>query len=588
MAVRAQYIYATNGDLIKQYNGLNAGGEFGYSVAAIGDQDGDLKEDVLIGERVGSTISGSVYIYSSSTGDLLKQIDGEHVLDAFGSSVSSISDQDGDGKDDVVAGAPNYFSVTGSTPSYTYVYSSNPLFTGSDSGNLIKKYTSESIGDAFGISVASIDLDSDGKNESVLIGATGYSPIGQEQVGAVYLYSQNGTLIRRYSSGVDRAYFGNSVSSISDIDGDNKDDIIIGSRLFDGNILINSGGAYLYSSGTGNLIKQYNGIYYGDYLGSSVAPISDMDGDGKADIIAGASNTDPSGKTDAGSVYLFSTAGAPAQSWSKSTSKSNAFDLDTYFIDPNNSTIPARNQTSTYSASTADNPNVDVSIDSTTHEVSFSQPSWWAGSETVTFTATDSTGLISTSNPVILTVTGTSDISAPTNIGISTIATNSTTQLTITTTTATDTESGLSATPYQFQETTGNAGSSSSDWQSGTTFIDSGLSPCTNYRYKVRSKDAAGNISDYSPFVEGMTAGCTSGGNSYTAPPTTTAPPTQQPTVTPPAEQPPTQTPTTTPQINTMTEQQRTTLISQIKQQLVVLITQLIQLLTQQAGQMGK
>ena len=53
MAVRAQYIYATNGDLIKQYNGLNAGGEFGYSVAAIGDQDGDLKEDVLIGERVG-------------------------------------------------------------------------------------------------------------------------------------------------------------------------------------------------------------------------------------------------------------------------------------------------------------------------------------------------------------------------------------------------------------------------------------------------------------------------------------------------------------------------------------------------------
>ena len=180
------------------------------------------------------------------------------------------------------------------------------------------------------------------------------------------------------------------------------------------------------------------------------------------------------------------------------------------------------------------------------------------------------------------------DSTAPTTPTISTIATNSTTQLTITSTTATDTESGLSATPYQFQETTGNAGSSSSDWQSGTTFIDSGLSPCTNYRYKVRSKDAAGNISDYSSFVEGMTAGCISGGNSYTAPTTQTALPTQQPTVTPPTEQPPTQTPTTTPQINTMTPQQRTTLIVQIKQQLIVLIIQLIQLLTQQAGQMGR
>ncbi len=178
------------------------------------------------------------------------------------------------------------------------------------------------------------------------------------------------------------------------------------------------------------------------------------------------------------------------------------------------------------------------------------------------------------------------DSTAPTIPTISTIATNSTTQLTITSTTATDTGSGLADAPYQFQETTGNAGSSSSGWQAGTTFIDSGLTPCTNYRYKVRSKDAAGNISDYSPFVEGMTAGCIAGGNSYTAPTTPTTPPIQPPIVTPPTEQLPTQTPPSTPQTTTMTEQQRTTLITQIKQQLIVLITQLIQLLTQQAGQM--
>ncbi|MCX6807096.1 MAG: hypothetical protein NT135_03195, partial [Candidatus Berkelbacteria bacterium] len=116
--------------LNKQFNGSVAGDYFGYSVSSIGDQDGDTREDVLIGapsaDPGGKTDAGSVYIYSSSSGDLLKQFDGNVSYDNFGYSVSRIGDQDDplDGKEDVLIGAykadPN-----GSSSGSAYIYSSS-------------------------------------------------------------------------------------------------------------------------------------------------------------------------------------------------------------------------------------------------------------------------------------------------------------------------------------------------------------------------------------------------------------------------------------------------------------------------------
>lgn len=91
------------------------------------------------------------------------------------------------------------------------------------------------------------------------------------------------------------------------------------------------------------------------------------------------------------------------------------------------------------------------------------------------------------------------DASAPSNVGIDSIAADSTTQLTITATAATDSGAGLHAVPYWFAETSGNSGgSSSADWQESTIFIDDGLSPNTQYVYKVKARDALENESNYS------------------------------------------------------------------------------------------
>ncbi len=91
------------------------------------------------------------------------------------------------------------------------------------------------------------------------------------------------------------------------------------------------------------------------------------------------------------------------------------------------------------------------------------------------------------------------DVTAPNNNGILNIVANSPTQLTIVANTANDTDSGLSTTPYWFNETSGNSGAmSSSDWQASTTFVNSGLSPNTIYTYQVKARDASGNASEYS------------------------------------------------------------------------------------------
>ncbi|HSU72939.1 MAG TPA: S8 family serine peptidase [Candidatus Binatia bacterium] len=87
----------------------------------------------------------------------------------------------------------------------------------------------------------------------------------------------------------------------------------------------------------------------------------------------------------------------PNQSWTKGTDHLNAFDLDDYFADGDNATLLySRNGTSS----------ITVTINDTTHVVSFNQSSMFTGTEYVTFNASDGTN-DSLSNAVKLTVSNT-------------------------------------------------------------------------------------------------------------------------------------------------------------------------------------
>lgn len=89
------------------------------------------------------------------------------------------------------------------------------------------------------------------------------------------------------------------------------------------------------------------------------------------------------------------TAKIPYQIWPLDSSKADAFDLDNYFSSPDGLAL-------TYTVS--GNSNIIVTIDPTTHVVSFSQPAGWSGVEKIIFLATDSEGNSTQSNKVALLI----------------------------------------------------------------------------------------------------------------------------------------------------------------------------------------
>ncbi len=94
------------------------------------------------------------------------------------------------------------------------------------------------------------------------------------------------------------------------------------------------------------------------------------------------------------------------------------------------------------------------------------------------------------------------DATAPTSVSISSVNANSDTQLTANAGTASDSGAGPHASPYWFDETSGNSGATdSTSWQSGTSFVDTGLTASTQYCYRLKARDAVLNESAFSTDV---------------------------------------------------------------------------------------
>ena len=125
----------------------------------------------------------------------------------------------------------------------------------------------------FGYSVASAgDVDGDGKDE-ILIGARN-TDTGGTHAGSVYLYDDDGaTLLATINGTVADGYLGESVASAGDVDGDGKAEILIGTQ--------GAGSSYLYDNDGVTLLATFPGN------GLSVASAGDIDSDGKPEILIG-------------------------------------------------------------------------------------------------------------------------------------------------------------------------------------------------------------------------------------------------------------------------------------------------------------
>lgn len=283
---------------------------FGASVAA-GDVDGDGKADIIVGavwETVdGTEKQGRAYVFSGEDGSLLYAFTtpAPQPWALFGYSVAG-GDVDGDGKDDIVVGAG---AGAGAGEYEATIY----VFSGED-GSPLYTFTSpnpegSALGSGLGSAMAVGDVNGDGKSD-VIAGAYGETVGGSPQQGQAYVFSgADGTLLRTLTtpnppSPFLGALFGCSVAA-ADVNGDGKSDIIAGAsrETVDGNI--GQGRAYAFSGEDGALLRALttpNPQLWADF---GVVAAGDVTGDGKADIIVGAPGETVGGNAYQGRAYVF-------------------------------------------------------------------------------------------------------------------------------------------------------------------------------------------------------------------------------------------------------------------------------------------
>ena len=114
-----------------------------------------------------------------------------------------------------------------------------------------------------------------------------------------------GEVSRTYLGDETGAAFGAAVGGNTDVDNDGRPDVIVGAPHHSNGSLANAGAVYVYSGKTGALLQSHFGSAAGNQLGASVCGAGDLDGDGFGDIVVGVPHSDGNG-TDSGRVRVYS------------------------------------------------------------------------------------------------------------------------------------------------------------------------------------------------------------------------------------------------------------------------------------------
>ncbi len=288
---------------------------FGWQVATAGDVNGDGFSDVIVGAYLydqGDIDEGAAFVYLGSAQGLADTAawvqDGNQAVCQYGFSVASAGDVNGDGYDDVIVGAPFYDDPeTDEGEAFLYLGSADglaatPAWTAQ--GDLVQA--------EFGYSVATAgDVNGDGFAD-VIAGAQYYTHnnFAFEGRALVYLGGASGLAtipVWSGEGGQSNAYFGCSVASAGDVNGDGLSDVIVGAwrwTLDQGA----EGAAFVYLGTPAGVDPDFawrtSGNQSNASYGLSVSSAGDVNGDGYADVIVGAQRY-LSGQRNEGRAFVY-------------------------------------------------------------------------------------------------------------------------------------------------------------------------------------------------------------------------------------------------------------------------------------------
>lgn len=276
---------------------------FGGSVASIADLNGDGTSDIIIG----APGADRVYVLSGADRSVIREIGDPDGLTGndFGFAVAAPGDMNGDGVPDLAVtarGVPNLLPIpcpVEPCPPPSPGLGRAFLFSGS-SGSLIRRLSPPSPIEfaAFGFSVAALgDINADGVGDV----AVGSPTLMNNKFGQVFAFSgATGAMLWLTATAPEEiASFGTTLASVSDLNNDGKRDLIVGEAFYsEGPAFI--GRAFVLSGATGSTIRFHDHPLgaAGKLFSFSACGAGDQNGDGKEDYAIG----DPQLSV----VYLFS------------------------------------------------------------------------------------------------------------------------------------------------------------------------------------------------------------------------------------------------------------------------------------------
>ncbi|HZL99595.1 MAG TPA: hypothetical protein VFD43_05010 [Planctomycetota bacterium] len=273
-----------DGSLLHLFSGTHPFDRMGLALASVGDVDRDGSADILGSAPFAANPAGpgEVRLWSGATGAPLLTLEGLSVNDQFGGAIAAAGDVDLDGVPDILVGAPSD-DVAGTN------HGAARVFSGATGAQLLQVTGTEANGE-FGAAVSGIgDVNADGRPDFVVGARSQDGPAGMN-AGRVLAYSgANGAPLWDVGGSSSFAVLGWSVDGVADLSGDGVPDVLVGEPGNDGEAA-NAGRALVLSGADGSVVLALPGHTLDAGIGRNVAGVGDLDGDGLSELAVGSGN----------------------------------------------------------------------------------------------------------------------------------------------------------------------------------------------------------------------------------------------------------------------------------------------------------